>query len=141
SDLRGAGARAWHRCSFDTIRCLFAISLGILVVPGSRGKRLEKATIGATLTELCYQALLGTRIYCLITTLENRIFMPPRAPMSIGRTPRAPMSIGRTILALLIAISVAMLPVAGSAASPVKSPDMTSMSASGDMSAGDDMSD
>jgi len=49
------------------------------------------------------------------------------------------MSIGRVILAVVIAISVAMLPVAGSAAASTKSPETATMSA--DMSMMDDMSD
>ena len=51
------------------------------------------------------------------------------------------MSLGRTILALVVAISVAMLPVAGSAATPAKSLNMSGMSVSDEMSSADDMSD
>ena len=43
------------------------------------------------------------------------------------------MNIGRTILALLIALSVAMLPAAGGASVAVKSGDATEMSAMEDM--------
>jgi hypothetical protein len=57
------------------------------------------------------------------------------------------MNIARTILSLLVAFAVAMLPIAGNAALPEKSMDMSAMSAShvvsgsGDMSASEDMSD
>jgi hypothetical protein len=51
------------------------------------------------------------------------------------------MSIGRIILALLVAISVAMLPIAGSASMAAKSSEMHGVSAAQDMSSSEDMSD
>jgi len=68
----------------------------------------------------------------LTPTGVNRIFGPPKAVMRIGRT----------ISVLLIAISVATLPVTGSIATSAKSSEMT-LSASGemDMSASDAMCD
>jgi|EndMetStandDraft_8_1072994.scaffolds.fasta_scaffold28287_3 hypothetical protein len=51
------------------------------------------------------------------------------------------MSIGRTILALLIALSVALLPAAGVAGVSPKSPDSGDMSTMEDMSAMEDMHD
>ena len=50
------------------------------------------------------------------------------------------MSIGRTILALLISLSVAMLPVAAGAGVNSKSPDRADMSVTEDMSMTHDMS-
>jgi hypothetical protein len=51
------------------------------------------------------------------------------------------MSIGRIILALLVAISVAMLPIAGSASMAAKSSQMHGISAAQSMSSSEDMSD
>jgi hypothetical protein len=51
------------------------------------------------------------------------------------------MSIGRTILALLVALSVAMLPAAAGAGVSSKSPDRAGMSMTEDMSMPEDMHD
>jgi hypothetical protein len=51
------------------------------------------------------------------------------------------MGIGRTILATIVAFSVAMLPMAASAAHSLKPTEMMDMSGSGDMSAFQDMPD
>jgi hypothetical protein len=51
------------------------------------------------------------------------------------------MSIGRTILALLVALSVAMLPAAASAGVSAKSPHQADMSTTEDMSMPEDMHD
>ena len=51
------------------------------------------------------------------------------------------MSIGRTILALLVALSVAMLPAAASAGVSAKSPHQADMSMPEDMSMTEDMHD
>ena len=51
------------------------------------------------------------------------------------------MSTGRTILALLVSLSVAMLPVAAGAGVSSKSPDQADMSMTEDMSVTEDMRD
>jgi hypothetical protein len=51
------------------------------------------------------------------------------------------MQLARTILSLLIALSVAMLPIAGAAALPATSMDMPSMSASQATSTSEDMAE
>ena len=51
------------------------------------------------------------------------------------------MSIGRTILALLVALSVAMLPAAASAGVSAKSPHQADMSMTEDVSMSEDMHD
>jgi hypothetical protein len=51
------------------------------------------------------------------------------------------MSIGRTILALLVALSVAMLPAAAGAGASSRSQDQTDMSMTEDMSVTQDMHD
>jgi hypothetical protein len=51
------------------------------------------------------------------------------------------MGIGRTILAAIVAFSVAMLPMAGSAAHSLKPTEMMDMPGSDDMSASQDMPD
>jgi hypothetical protein len=51
------------------------------------------------------------------------------------------MRIGRTILAAIVAFSVAMLPMAGSAEHSLKPTGMMDMSGSGDMSVSQDMPD
>ena len=51
------------------------------------------------------------------------------------------MSIGRTILALLVSLSVAMLPAAAGAGVSSKSPDQADMSMTEDMSVTEDMHD
>jgi hypothetical protein len=51
------------------------------------------------------------------------------------------MSIGRTILALLVSLSVALLPAAAGAGARSKSPDRTDMSMTEDMSMSEDMHD
>src|SRR6266851_2007859 len=51
------------------------------------------------------------------------------------------MCIGRTILAAIVAFSVAMLPMAGSAGHSLKPTEMMDMSGSDDMSASQDMPD
>ena len=51
------------------------------------------------------------------------------------------MSIGRTILALLVSLSVAMLPAAAGAGASSKSPDRADMSITEDVSMSEDMHD
>lgn len=51
------------------------------------------------------------------------------------------MSIGRTILALLVSLSVAMLPAAAGAGASSKSPDRADMSMTEDVSMSEDMHD
>jgi hypothetical protein len=65
--------------------------------------------------------------------LANSSLDPGTVKPAIFRLPRPAMNVGRTILALLIALSVAMLPAAGGPGAAAKSADMAGMAAMDDM--------